>query len=477
VKGGYWKVPANENFSRTDLDLALNKIAGGQHAWLDVLCIPQISKGEKNEEHSREIGKQGEIFRAAARAAVWLNSGGESVLAEICSWVPEDSHMVTPDVLCVPSRWDMRYGHPGLAEARRRFRLIASLTEQVPWTTSLWTLQEAALRLDAVFYSRGADPILHAQTGNALTVRHLVKTLGYIHMDLTRIAEPSSEKSILHYPAELGASEADIDDWLKAIDAVYRINLHNLMSMNAIQLLLTSGHRTCERPHDRVYGIMGAIGITIPVDYEKDPADVMNEFLVELHNSLPAEMQSFHRVVARLTPHLPSWLSDHDCEELGAIRQQEAPPSRPFNAVTAMGASASAALQVSELIPLSPLGMDELASRLLSQSVLPALDNFAFSQLTDGAILARDCGATGRESYVRACIVLRFAMSKAQLALIPLGRVRGLERLGWSCMYMLVGGRTPSEICSPSRFQRLGVLILAEDLVAGEATRGEFYIY
>ncbi|GKZ29747.1 hypothetical protein AbraIFM66950_006374 [Aspergillus brasiliensis] len=466
VKGGYWKVPANQLFTRGDLDTAVQKIGKGRHVWLDVLCIPQI---DGDHEHGVEISKQGEIFRSASEAAVWLCSGGEDTLAEICSWVPDEPQMVDPDVLQTPNLLDVRSGTADLSETRRRLQLIISLTTDVPWTTSLWTLQEAALRLDAVFHDKRGDRILHQQSQTPLTVRHLVRTLSYIRTALQRIAEPGNQLSILQYPDSMHATEADIDAWFRATDAVNRINLHNLMSMNAGQLLLTSSHRTCKRLHDRVYGIMGAIGVTIPVDYTKDPVEVMNSFLVELHNAFPAEMQSFHRDRA-MRPKLRPWLADEDSAELGIIRQLQPPLSRPFKGVSLTGD-----LIVKELLLLSKRGMDDLAMRFLSETVLPAFDNYAFSQITEGVISAKSCDSTGRESYVRACIILRFVSTRVQLGLVPLGSVKGLEDMGWTCMYLLVGSEI-SDSVSARRFRRLGILLLTEEMTLKTA-HGEFHIY
>jgi len=473
VLGGHWNVPANHLFSREDLDAAVRKIADGGNAWLDVLCIPQI---DKDPEHAQEIGKQSEIFRSASRAAVWLASGGEKTLAEICSWVPETSYLIRPDILRLPDMLDIRSGAIDLTETRRRLRLIASLTKQVPWTTSLWTLQEAALRLDAIFFDQKGNAVRHEKTGNPITIKHLIKTMRHVSESLQQIIDPLDEaRNILNRPNLLNASEADIKDVLEALDAVNTINLHRLLSMNASELLLTSTHRTCERLHDRVYGIMGAIGVVVPVDYDKDASEIMDMFLVELHNQLPSEMQSFHRDSMR-RPSTRPWLADESSRSLGIIRQLSAPPTRIFTGITTTGE-----LAVSELIYISDCGLDALTARFLTEAVLPAFDTFAFSKMTNGAIHTKDSRTTGRESYVLACFLLRFVATKIQLGLIPLGKVMGMEILGWSCMYMLVGSdEKPSPTAHGStrrRFRRLGVMVLAEELLTDEPLRGEFSIY
>ena len=39
----------------------------------------------------------------------------------------------------------------GVAEVHRKLQIVADLAKSMPWTSSLWILQEAALRLDSVF--------------------------------------------------------------------------------------------------------------------------------------------------------------------------------------------------------------------------------------------------------------------------------------------------------------------------------------
>ncbi|KAL5044718.1 hypothetical protein BDW71DRAFT_209093 [Aspergillus fruticulosus] len=489
IQGAHWKAPANTRFSRQELDLAVRNIAQGCHVWMDVLCIPQIDQdqGEKDEENSREIAKQGEIFRSASRAAVWLCSGGDNTLAEICSWVPEEHNLVEPNVLCTPSLTDLKKCTIDWTEATRRLHLIASLTEDVPWTTSLWTLQEAALRLDAIFHDKTGHPILHRETGNPLTIRHFVKTLKYIHVRLSHEAIPSNYEhlpSLVHYLEMLQATETEIDAWFRACDAVNHTNLHNLMSMNAGQLLMTSMHRTCQQPHDRIYGIMGAIGVSVEVDYSKPPSKVMNDFLLKLYNTVPAEMQAFHRVGVMRPRQSPTWVADENTLELGLVRQKPTYHAvERFTSITSSGA-----LVASQTILLTNRGLDELSARFLSESVLPSLDDYAFSQLTNGAILCERSvlGNTYYTSeldvYIRAAVILRFTATVAQLGVISLGSISGFEEIGgWRFAYMLVGSSksaidTDKGIAKSRQFRRLGFLVFKDELTADQPEEGEFHI-
>ncbi|KAJ5937949.1 hypothetical protein N7454_004291 [Penicillium verhagenii] len=486
VHGGYWDVPSNTLFSREDLDFAIQNIANGDHAWVDVFCIPQLDSDPLN---AREIGKQSAIFRSASRAAVWLCSGGGDILAEICSWVPEGPTFVDPVTVPFPSFYSMREGtaHLDLNEYRRRTALIVALAKAVPWTTSLWTLQEAALRLDAIFYHKNGEPILHQHSQKPITVRHLVKTLRYVNgalqdrhplSDFTKWMQAGGGGgliSILNPPTALGINEHDVKVWLEAIDTVNTINLHRLESMNANELLLASTHRTCKRPHDRVYGIMGAIGVNVPVDYTMNPSDLMDRFLIELHNTLPAEMQAFHRH-RYIRPNIRPWLADEDSVPMGMIRQRIFTQTRPFQMINQLGH-----LKLNTLVFVSDKGLDELVSRFLGESAVAYFDGPALCQVSDGMIINKSSPWSGDGgSRVMACLVLRLVHSQREMALVSLGQLAGLQTLGWQFIYLLLGAIDPSRDSSalPTQsFRRLAVIMLKEDICADPSVRGEFSFY
>ncbi|KAJ5527669.1 hypothetical protein N7513_011828 [Penicillium frequentans] len=482
---GRWKQPTRiYDTPVQDLDIAVQKIANGDHAWVDVFCIPQL---DSDPLHAQEIGKQSAIFRCASRAAVWLCSGGGDILAEVCSWVPEEPTFVDPITIPFPSLFSMREGSAQvtLEEFRRRTALIVTLGKAVPWTTSLWTLQEAALRLDATFYHKNGEPVLHQYNQQPITVRHLVKTLRYVEQALQNRhpqtfnakweENGSHELSILNPPPALGITETDVKLWLEAIDTVNTINLHRLESMNANELLLASTHRTCKRPQDRVYGIMGAIGVNVPVDYNMDPSDLMNKFLIELHNTLPAEMQAFHRH-RYIRPNIRPWLADEDSIPMGIVRQRSFTPTRPFQSINLLGH-----LTLNTLIFVSDKGLDELVSRFLGESALAYFDGPALCQISGGMIINKDSPWSGDGgSRVMTCLVLRLVHSQNQMALVPLGQLAGLQMLGWNFIYLLLGSIGPSRGSSAlpvQNFRRLAVIMLNEDLCADPSVRGEFSFY
>lgn len=137
VAGCHWQVPHNRLFTRSELTAANRNISCGSNAWVDVFCIPRI---EDDPENAREIGKQGAIFRNGSRACVWLGTGGEDALREVCSRVSDSWSMLAPDILAFR---DVETYKPGprseanILETRRRIHLIASFTDRVPWVSSL----------------------------------------------------------------------------------------------------------------------------------------------------------------------------------------------------------------------------------------------------------------------------------------------------------------------------------------------------
>ncbi len=459
-------VPANDLFSREEFTKAIRNICKGLNVWVDVLCIPQ---NETDPEMAIEIGKQGDIFRSASYAAVWLSSGGEEDLVEICSAVPEETFMIPPDALALR--------HPeNIGEARRRLRLVARLPGSVPWTTSLWTLQEAALRPDSVFHGKSGNPLYHRASGNPITIRHLSRTMSQIHDLLEILFTPHNDapQGVLDKPQRWGMCEEDIHLVFQALDAVNRISLHKLSNMNASELLLACTHRVSERAHDRVYGIMGAIGVTVPVDYKADADEIMSAFMVELHNRVPAEMQAFFRP-AIASAGGKQWAVDEDVSLLTLVRQLHAPERKAFLEVASNGY-----LVVGEVVHVSKSGLEELTTRALSEFLLPALDTGSFSHMADGVMpVSGIIDKQGELPYVKWCLLLKDIYSKHHIALVFLGSIAGMDELGWRYMYLLVGSKeTPT--ATPERFpyvfQRLGVLILGHELTADKPTSGRFFI-
>lgn len=118
-----------------------------------------------------------------------------------------------------------------------------------------------------------------------------------------------------------------------AIQVVTDIALHRLGTMNAGELFLASKHRMASREHDRVYGIMGAIGINIARCYDDDASEVMDRFLLKLHQEKPVEIQAFFRDGLSL-PDARHWLMDETAQLLTLLRQHKPPTPPAFTGIT-----------------------------------------------------------------------------------------------------------------------------------------------
>lgn len=476
VEGGYWKVPANTLFSRQQLDEAMRNMSGDSNIWLDVLCIPQ---DDHDPLKKAEIGKQSEIFRSASHGMVWLCSGGEELVTELCSAVPVITYMIRPDLFPLND----------IAEVRRRLEMITDITRSVPWTTSLWTLQEAALRLDSVFCSKTGHPLQHKESGDLITIRHFLKTLREMEYSLDDLlydcATPPFKNGRFKYGianglAEfeaLGFSEGDLSLALKAMDTMEQVALRRLVNMNAAELMRAADHRVCERKHDRVYGIMGAIGVVVPVDYDLPASEVMDMFLAELHRCVPAEIQAFRRT-GPLIPNGRHWLVDKHSAPLSLVRQLSLPTSPVFNSVTKGGY-----LVVNNMLTLYQDGLEELIARCLMGSMLPTVDNHAISTLTRGrwnhqTSTIRD----QRFSRVSLCHILRYLASISKLGLIPLGSIAGMDRLGWKLVYIMVASTSSTEDPvhdkhSKPCFDRFGLIFTGDKFALGVNTSGPFFLH
>lgn len=471
--GGYWKIPANKLFTRKDLDVAIQKISGGSHAWVDVFCIPQ---DDGDPQKGLEIGKQSAIFRSASRAAVWLSTGGEDILAEVCSWQPEVVYMISEAILNFDAGPSLEYSgfHMETREkTRKRLETIAKFSDLVPWASSLWTLQEAALRPDAVFYDKKGEAILHKITGNPITIKHLSSTMRAIRYELLDVMGYHYGACALDDPDLWGLTEDDISLILRAINTVNTVSLHKLGSMNAGELLLASRQRTTWSPHDRVYGIMGAIGVSIAVDYKADPEDIMNSFLVELHNQLPVEIQAFHRI-SMYRPESRQWLMDEDARLLTLLRQKTSPTDSVFTTVGTFGHLVANHVQY-----LPSTGVAEIKGCLLAESAVLASDRCGFSHFVP---VSSNTKLTSRNSEpVTACLLLDHINTKARLAVVYLGTISGLEHRSWSMAYLLLAvlDASPNSTSAARvarKCLRLGILVTATELFFTRKMEGIFEI-
>ncbi|KAK1675984.1 hypothetical protein BDP55DRAFT_631681 [Colletotrichum godetiae] len=171
MKGALWKIPSTResHFTldsfRTVIDFIAFEDVGW--AWVDVACIDQ----EDEIMNAEEVGHQIAIFDKAVKVHVWLcevthesltkafrdmkNSGLAGLTFNTFSEVKSP---VTP----LFTTWeDVHHDEIRMAVVRKTIDRVNSGLQHVlkdPWFSSLWTLQEAVLRKDALILSAEGLP-------------------------------------------------------------------------------------------------------------------------------------------------------------------------------------------------------------------------------------------------------------------------------------------------------------------------------
>ncbi|RDW90920.1 hypothetical protein BP5796_02085 [Coleophoma crateriformis] len=387
MAGCYWKIPANLRFTRQELNCAVLKIGSANPVWLDLFCIPQ---DDNDEEKGIEIKKQAQIFKHAAKAAVWLYEG-DDLVQEICSW--HFSHYIY-EILVIPVSGKFT------GETKKRLALLKRLAAEVPWMTSTWTLQESALRSDAAFYDKRGDPILGKSDSKPLTIFDFMRTMSQIEEEM---------ESIRNF--EYTMAKEDLDLFTSARKAVINVGLGRLNTMNSQELYRAASFRVCERPHDTVYGIMSAIGVEMEADYNRDMDQLRKDFIVALHNRAPAEMQSFLHFDS--CDDGSAWTYQDRDSSLSEIHQL---PGENEVIARFQGVLDSGHLVLDTAIILTTEGLAELGMKLEKAEGCLGLDDDGIPRAYYG--LDSSC----REQQKRSAQSL--LNWEDSLALVPLGRLR-----------------------------------------------------
>jgi hypothetical protein len=155
VKGTDWEIPAvkQDHFTVEAFQNVLLSMLAQTNielAWVDIGCIDQ----DNNPESAIEIGQQALIFKQATNAFVWLSRLHNADLSMAIERVGDHTfqignylHHYNPDL-----ELDLDSSVDNLKKA-----LDYILND--PWFSSLWTLQEAILRRDAIVLSAEGQPI------------------------------------------------------------------------------------------------------------------------------------------------------------------------------------------------------------------------------------------------------------------------------------------------------------------------------
>jgi hypothetical protein len=230
------KVPkpiwSQHRWERLKRRLASNKC---NFLWLDVACIDQRG----TPEAKKEIGRQARIFRSAQYAYVWLSQQKQTALSQLAHNLTRATEEIwKSDPSDTGSPTQRTVGWPQLS-----LESIDILVKD-PWLSSLWCLQEAFLRPDALLLSREAQ-VVEEETSLILRLNYIFARVG----------------SVYSYAEEIVASKKALGPQLKPLTMlIEQTGLAALWTQNPMTLLTIARFRKATRDVDRVYGIMQVFG-------------------------------------------------------------------------------------------------------------------------------------------------------------------------------------------------------------------------
>ena len=201
-----------------------------EFVWVDVACLDQrMGESSANSEKGRQVA----IFSKAIRTFAWIGSIAAPQMEKIYSAVRD----LEQDVLHGPKE-------SGYASYRNHINNACQMLGKFfsdPWFTSLWTLQETFLRVDAILLSQDSLRVTNGGT-----------------------REPHSPTfrfdNLIHLQFRMREWEANIQDpapqaWRTILDLMDKTGVSAIGSHNFVAAYLAAKNRIAERDEDYVYGI------------------------------------------------------------------------------------------------------------------------------------------------------------------------------------------------------------------------------
>ncbi|OHF00810.1 hypothetical protein CORC01_03884 [Colletotrichum orchidophilum] len=324
VKGAPWKIPSIQeaHFTVASFRAVIEAMASQdvQWAWVDIACIHQ----EDEIMNAEEVGHQVAIFDKAVKAHVWLSGANHESLTKAFYTINEEigyltfsSFRTTENYLsALITTWaDIHLEEIRMATTCKAIDRISSgllIVLQDPWFSSLWTLQEAVLRNDALILSSEGLPCVWTTTGDGKEYQaHLsmfVNVCNNIYLDLINMQRG------IEYHEVTGNALMDWEFDLKSkIDSMLalliRSGTYNLPTSNPNIPYSMARYRQTSRPVDRIYGIMQTynlrVGKVIRPQDNPSLADLVQEFAVAIATKNPILCQLF--VHTKKADKLSSW--------------------------------------------------------------------------------------------------------------------------------------------------------------------------
>lgn len=244
--------------------------------WIDQLCIDQDNLGEKQQQ----VRLMSDIYRHSCKVLIWLGDDGDEprkaykIIERLLRLDLSASNGVKngDDNLRLQTRGKIdldqlkSHGLPGSKDiAWQELRALLSR----PWFSRIWTIQEAAVAVDADFLW-GKDYTLNWE--GMVTIMRLV----WEHLPMTLLG---SDMLLQGLPA----------------NSIYRIaatmrTLDNCAHQDLFNLALTYKAYGASKPHDKLYALLNISNSPRDVDYGKSVEVLFHEMAYHNINQVYEEI-------------------------------------------------------------------------------------------------------------------------------------------------------------------------------------------
>ena len=274
ISGTTWSIPSVSatHFTASSFEKIIERVGEDvEYAWVDIACIDQENEAIKLDE----IGNQVAIFANAHKVYIWLSRLTTELLRGIFDNI----------FLCetyLQSQDEQALGK-SILKALNDLNESLSILLNDPWFSSLWTLQEATLRSDALILSREGCtiPLLHSPTLNVFygfllnAFWHLRSASGWIFIHGAPELRPMA-KTVLNQIRLAGYDHAPF-------------------ARNPNIQYSAAQRRETKYPLDRIYGITAIYGVRVGAiaGIEYTFKKLEHEFAATLNEKSPRLGQMF----------------------------------------------------------------------------------------------------------------------------------------------------------------------------------------
>lgn len=258
-----WAIPQNSRFDIEDLPKILAGVPTKTlFVWFDLVCIPQ----DRSSIATQEIARQAIIFRNAQFSVAWLNDVPNfQTLSSLMRWhvlqlleLPEGGPDDRSRQDIMRDAWEKARGQQsGLLENRADLLDLDNVTLN-PWFTSLWTLQEIALRPDMWLCSRDWS-YLTCDGASPLPFSGLIT----IQNECFRTAPMLNRLGMLYKSKETTQVFENLA-LMELVSFRYNTGLDKLPTLSRTGILTLGDRRECsERRAEAIMSVLGATQVSI----------------------------------------------------------------------------------------------------------------------------------------------------------------------------------------------------------------------